>query len=205
MERERVERETRGKRNAWKENAWKENAWKENAWKEKRVERERVEKRTRGKRTRGKKKRVERERVERERLDIKEDYRIQEGRRINEILNSLQQKIGAINQHNSKAALTAANILLQGLKVAQQEYDLTLGDSNTNPYRAFSAFQSKCIPLIYDAKIEFEIDLPWIKYLNNLLRIIGNGVIYAVTFGHKSCFFPLEESDSTKAVTGLVS
>ena len=64
---------------------------------------------------------------------------------------------------------------------------------------AGSQFKNTCNQAINDAKLVLEKDLGWGDYLNNLLKILTNGIIGVFTT-NPNAFFSYAQADSVIAV-----
>ena len=149
--------------------------------------------------------RIQRQLEEQQRLPSEETRRhlqfiTVEMSRIDNALNTLQQRISLVDQHHSTRAFNKATSLLQGLANVRDEYNTALNQPDVIIFQARTAFKEKCTVLIDDAKLLLENDLGWGDYLSNLLKTIVNAVIWMGSCGQKNSFFPLKRSESVVAI-----
>jgi hypothetical protein len=109
--------------------------------------------------------------------------------RIDLILTALQGKIGTVNRHHFKSAVTTANELLTGLHNARDEYSTALHPIDSDMNQASEQFNQSCAQIIKNAQPVLERDLAWGDYLRNLLKALANAVIWLFTAGNVNQFF----------------
>lgn len=121
-------------------------------------------------------------------------------------LATLREKIAKLDQHCSTKAHGAALKLLRELESIKKDYDWDLYkferkiSSKQEFMKASSEFKKNCERKIEEAKPVLKKDLGWGDYLNNLIKSIGNAIIYALTLGSYSSFFSYARPASIIAV-----
>lgn len=118
---------------------------------------------------------------------------------IDQALNTLKDKVMKIDKKHSQRAHDKASELLDALKLARDEYNSCFVDSKTQMSDAAAKFRLKCSNVINQAKPDLQRDLGWGSYLNNLLKIITNAVVWVFTLGNKDSFFKPQKSELLKA------
>lgn len=136
-----------------------------------------------------------------EELQPEEDRRKEELQRlvektmdkVNNVLRTLEENIGAVDQHHFPKAVQKANYLLTMLRSAAAEYNSDLL-SGMNRRDAGIEFKNKCEAAIDDVKSVLNRDLSWGDYLTNLLKKIANVVIRVFTANPNALFTPVRSA-----------
>lgn len=120
--------------------------------------------------------------------------------KIDNVLQILNRKIGQINQHHDSKAFIVASTLLDVLQSEQTAYRKELQHVDVNREEAGARFKEQCAIAIKAAYPVLERDLGWGDFLVNLLKAIGNAVIWALTVSYVPAFFTPVRAKSVKVV-----
>ncbi len=93
--------------------------------------------------------------------------------RFDKALQTLQTKIGQVDQHYLPEALTKANELLEVLQKARDEYVIALKKPSFDESTAAEVFLKKCKDKMTEVKPVLAKDLGWEEYLSNLWTLIS--------------------------------
>jgi E3 ubiquitin-protein ligase LubX len=93
--------------------------------------------------------------------------------RFDNALQTLQTKIGQVDQHYLPEAFTKAKELLAALQKARDEYVLEVKKPSFNEPKAAEDFLKKCKEKITEVKPVLARDLGWDEYLSNLWTLVS--------------------------------
>ncbi|KTC83802.1 Dot/Icm T4SS effector [Legionella brunensis] len=122
--------------------------------------------------------------------------------KIDDALQTLQGKIGKVDQHRFPDAAIEAKKLLNSLQKARDKYHEALKNSSIDSDigKIGKQFRMECEAAIKGAKPILERDLSWGVYLQNLLKSLANAATYIISFGQANSFFTPVKSASLEAL-----